>query len=156
LNGRRWQISGLTRECLDAVVGIEAVSFQTPWHRLLFEQELAAADALSYVVSDADGRGIVAYACLRIVLNEMHVLKIAVAPSWRRHGVATALMKWCAQLARQKGVDQVSLEVRRSNTAARSFYQKLGFQFVGTRPRYYADTGEDALILMQTISKEAP
>jgi ribosomal-protein-alanine N-acetyltransferase len=156
LRGQRWQISGLTRERLDAVLGIEAVSFQYPWSRPLFEQELSAANALSYVVIGADGRSILAYMCLRVVLNEMHVLKIAVAPPWRRRGLGAALMQWCVQLARQQGLDQVWLEVRRSNAAAQLFYHELDFQIVGTRPRYYTDTGEDALILMRTISKEAP
>ena len=51
-----------------------------------------------------------------------------------------------------KGLKSVWLEVRPSNTAARSLYSKFGFQEVGRRPRYYRETNEDALIMYLELS----
>ena len=60
-------------------------------------------------------------------------------------------MNRCFLLARKKGVAIVYLEVRPSNEAARAFYAKLGFKTIGTRLKYYTDTGEDALVLKKKI-----
>jgi ribosomal-protein-alanine N-acetyltransferase len=46
--------------------------------------------------------------------------------------------------------EQLTLEVRRSNHAARALYEKFGFKAAGMRPRYYQDNGEDAVIMWRT------
>jgi ribosomal protein S18 acetylase RimI-like enzyme len=37
--------------------------------------------------------------------------------------------------------------VRRGNSGARALYGALGFVEIGVRPKYYADTGEDAVLM---------
>ena len=68
-------------------------------------------------------------------------------PAYQKRGLGSALFLNLLQLARQRGLVRATLEVRASNQAALSLYQKFGFQEAGRRQRYYADTGEDALIL---------
>jgi len=145
-----WSLTTLTERHLDQVIAIENASFKYPWKRASFLSELKVEDAAAHVVMCGQQQ-VIAYACLRRVLSELHVLKIAVAPPWRRRGVATWLMDRCFLLARLKGVRIVYLEVRPSNEAARAFYVKLGFKIIGTRLKYYADTGEDALVLKKKI-----
>jgi ribosomal-protein-alanine N-acetyltransferase len=145
-----WSLTTLTEHHLDQVIAIENASFKYPWKRASFESELENTNAQAHVVVCGQQQ-IIAYTFLRRVYNELHVLKIAVASPWRRCGVATWLMNRCFLLARKKGVESVCLEVRPSNEAARAFYTKLGFKIIETKIKYYADTGEDALVLKKRI-----
>jgi ribosomal-protein-alanine N-acetyltransferase len=94
---------------------------------------------------------IAGYMCLRFILNEMHILKIAVAPARRRQGIATWLLGKAFQLGMQRAVVLAQIEVRPSNEPALALYQKLGFEFLARRPRYYPETGEDALVLVKYL-----
>ena len=72
-------------------------------------------------------------------------MNIAVDPSLRRHGYASALLE---EMLRRAGPEQpFTLEVRTSNASAIALYERFGFRSAGTRPRYYHDTGEDAMIM---------
>jgi len=79
-----------------------------------------------------------------------HISGIAVEPAFRRRGIATALLKRCEETFRREGFKRISLEVRPSNSAARSLYEKLGFKPAFVVRRYYAD-GEDALVYEKHI-----
>jgi [ribosomal protein S18]-alanine N-acetyltransferase len=76
-------------------------------------------------------------------VRETEILNLAVAPEFRRRGLATALLRQVC--ARHPG--DVFLEVRVSNTTARKLYQKLGFQEVGIRPNYYTSPWEDGIVM---------
>ena len=78
-------------------------------------------------------------------------MNIAVDPGLRRKGIATALLS--ALLERiddGSGSAQLTLEVRPTNRSAIALYERFGFRSAGTRPRYYQDNGEDALIMWRT------
>ena len=80
-----------------------------------------------------------------------HLMNIAVDPSLRRRGIASALLS--ALLERiddGSGSAQLTLEVRPTNRSAIALYERFGFRSAGTRPRYYQDNGEDALIMWRT------
>jgi len=79
-----------------------------------------------------------------------HISGIAVEPAFRRRGIATALLKRCEEAFRREGFKRISLEVRPSNSAARSLYEKFGFKPAFVVRRYYAD-GEDALVYEKHI-----
>ena len=79
-----------------------------------------------------------------------HISGIAVEPAFRRRGIATALLKRCEEAFRREGFKRISLEVRPSNSAARSLYEKLGFKHAFVVRRYYAD-GEAALVYEKHI-----
>lgn len=148
-----WSIVTLDESHIDGIIAIENTSFQQPWQRISFLNELSCRDALDVVVLDPLGGQILAYACLRLTLDELHLLKIAVAPRWRRRGMATWLLDFCCGLAQRRDARKVYLEVRRSNVSAIGLYDKVGFQIIGTRPKYYMDTGEDALIMMKSLEE---
>ena len=77
-----------------------------------------------------------------------HLMNIAVDPPVRRQGIATALLE---QMVARAGDDaSYTLEVRPSNATAIALYERFGFRSAGTRPRYYHDTGEDAVIMWRT------
>ena len=89
---------------------------------------------------------LIGYAGGWIVDGDVQILKVGVDPAWRRHGIARELLSRIASDARDLGARTCSLEVRAGNEGAQAFYRALGFESLGTRPRYYSD-GEDALIM---------
>jgi [ribosomal protein S18]-alanine N-acetyltransferase len=110
------------------------------------EPELAAAP---------DPTPIVGYGGLWLTVDDAHITTIAVEPPYRGQGVGELLLNALIDHAYELGAQLITLEVRLSNTSAQRLYLKYGFQTVGTRPRYYTDNGEDALI-MSTEPIETP
>ena len=141
---------------LDPILAIEQLSFQWPWSRLSFEGELSCQSAFSYVVKSDQVEQIVAYAFLRRVVDELHVLKIAVTPAQRGRGMATWFLNHCFTMGAQQGANSVYLEVRLSNIAAIKLYEKLGFKEIGRRSNYYPDSKEDALVMLKDIEINLP
>lgn len=130
---------------LDDLVAIEQVAFPTPWSRESLAQEIQRPWSLFRVIRDASGR-VLAYLNYWVVAAEVHVLNLATAPEARRTGLARLLLGEMLQRCRDNAIAVVHLEVRPSNRAARALYESLGFTQVGTRPGYYSDTSEDALL----------
>jgi len=83
-----------------------------------------------------------------------HLMNIAVDPASRRRGIARALLE--ALLQRAGREEPYTLEVRPSNTPAIALYEQFGFRSAGVRPRYYQDTGEDALIMWRATESSIP
>ena len=81
---------------------------------------------------------------------------IAVDPAWHRHGIGTRLLLTLAHEAIDRGAVALTLEVRLSNRGAQEMYKRFGFTAVGVRKGYYADTGEDALIMWAYGVSEPP
>jgi len=153
-----WQLGTINQaDELEPVLAIEQRSFRWPWGRLSFEGELSCQNACNYIVkSSANGAGeqVVAYVFFRREADELHLLKIAVSPARRRHGIATRLLERCFAISAKQGATSVHLEVRPSNTPAIELYLKLGFKVIGRRHKYYADTKEDAILMMKNLKEE--
>ena len=134
---------------LDAVLAIEHKSFSTPWTDTMFLSEMRQGPASQLLVARLEKRPatIVGYVGYRAVLDEMHVMIVAVAPAWRRRGIAQQMLSEAMQQARQADCARAILEVRASNVGAQQLYYRLGFAPVGVRPKYYQRPSEDALIL---------
>lgn len=94
----------------------------------------------------ADGR-ILGYLGLWFMVDEAHIVAIATHPEYRRRRIGERLLARALELAREREARIVTLEVRVSNLPAQRLYEKYGFRRVGMRPRYYTDTGEDAIIM---------
>ncbi len=135
-------------EDLDAVLRIEHQSFSTPWSRTMFLTELANTRLSRLLVARAvESRAVVGYLAYRMVVDEMHIVLVAVDPEWRQRSVARQMLEHAMAQARQDGCRKATLEVRVSNVAAQRLYFQLGFAPVGSRPKYYRRPTEDALIL---------
>lgn len=134
-----------TAEDLDRIMEIEQVSFPTPWTRAALAEELDRPWSFFQVLRGPQGE-VLAYLNYWVLFDEVHLLNIATHPGHRRRGHAKALLEPMIRLAEKNAVQQIHLEVRPSNLAARRLYESLGFTQVGTRPGYYADTNEDALL----------
>jgi ribosomal-protein-alanine N-acetyltransferase len=139
-------IAPMRRRHLRSVLRIEAQVYPTPWTHGLFVSELALRSTRAYVVARV-GREVVGYAGLMMSLGDGHVTTVAVDPEWQRMGVATRLLIAVARDAIGRGATALTLEVRLSHRGAQRLYQRFGFTAVGVRKGYYADSGEDALIM---------
>ena len=136
-------------EDLDDVRRAESLGFPNPWHRSTYLEQLGYPRAVFLV---ATRNGIFAgHALSWMVIDEMHLLKIAVMPESRRAGVGRRLLAASESRCVALGARSCFLEVRRSNDAARAFYEKMGYANVGVRPGYYEDIGEDAIVLRKSL-----
>jgi [ribosomal protein S18]-alanine N-acetyltransferase len=81
------------------------------------------------------------------VEDDGHITTLTVDPGWHHRGIGTVLLLDLARAAPGLGVRHLTLEVRVGNTAAQELYRRFGFGPVGVRKNYYAETGEDAIIM---------
>jgi ribosomal-protein-alanine N-acetyltransferase len=139
-------VAPMRRRHLRAVLRIESQVYPTPWTHGLFVSELALRSTRAYVVARV-GREVIGYAGLMMAVGDGHITTIAVDPEWQRSGIATRLLIALAREAIARGATALTLEVRLSHHGAQQLYQRFGFTAVGVRKGYYADTGEDALIM---------
>ena len=95
------------------------------------------------------GEEIVGYVFCARYDEAYHVMTLATAPEHRREGIASALLE--AVIVRAGEDANYTLEARVSNLGAIALYERYGFRGVGTRPHYYADNGEDALIMWRAV-----
>jgi ribosomal-protein-alanine N-acetyltransferase len=132
------------------LAALESACFSHPWNEDQFRREVAYGPpgAVLVVRFAAPGRpGIAAYCAYRLVVDEMSVMDVAVAPGWRRRGLASWLVRFSLARAARDGARRAFLEVRAGHEPARSLYARLGFAEVGRRRGYYAGPVEDAVVL---------
>ena len=121
---------------IDQILVIERASFPHPWLKQHFLDEINSPTAFPLTAFDHDGR-VVGYICPMQVLDEGHILNVAVDPACRGMGVGRLLVQRVLDDCRAAGAAFVSLEVRVSNVAAINLYRQMGFSGVGRRKRYY-------------------
>ncbi len=132
---------------LDEVMEIEEVSYPNHhWSRVSFENEISNKLATYRCALTPKGDMAGFYGFWQI-LEEAHITTIATHPDFRRQGVAKTLMFDIIDECYKKMIKYITLEVRESNIAAISLYDKFGFSTIGTRKKYYQDNNEDALIM---------
>ena len=127
------------------IAQLEKRCFSDPWSENSIRSELTGR--LSLWVVALDGDTVAGYIGSQSVLGESDMMNVAVAPEYRRQGIAQALILELIRRLSQQGNRSLMLEVRASNTPAITLYHKLGFAQVGRRPNYYRNPKEDALIL---------
>jgi ribosomal-protein-alanine N-acetyltransferase len=173
LTTSRYLIRPMGEGDINQVADIERESFPTTWPRTAYRRELANRLARYLVVVDrthapletprerrrsffAFLRGeeeptttdyIVGYVGVWLMVDEAHVVAIAVREAYRRRGIGEILLAEAIDLAMGNRQEVVTLEVRRSNTGAQALYEKYRFLKVGVRKRYYSDNHEDAIIM---------
>ena len=100
-----WHLEAITLRDLSKILTIDRTAFKRPWQQKSFLEELSCDNAYSYAVrrQRADQRSeIIAYVFLRILVTEMHIVRIAVAREFQNRGVAAWLLRQCFRLAREK------------------------------------------------------
>lgn len=131
---------------LEEVMGLEYEIFDAPWDEELFMQELRRGEGTIYLVAESGGT-VFGYIGAQLLGGEVHVTNMAVAAAHRRRGLGSALLVSCVRRGTARGARWLTLEVRENNSEAREFYRLFGFDEIGMRRGYYADSGEDAVIM---------
>lgn len=130
---------------------LERRCFSLPWTeeqcRAAFAQPAFTAFGLF------QGPELLAYISVYHALDELEILNLAVTPEERRKGFGRRILDAALHVARKMGMQKALLEVRVSNHAAIALYRSCGFRQIGVRPRYYTDSGEDALIYACSLQK---
>ncbi len=132
-----------------SVAELEKITFSEPWSEKSLLESLDKGIFLVCLENDRV-QGYVGSYCTP---DEAAVTNVAVFPEYKRRGVGEALMRELIKRACDKGLDRISLEVRVSNTAALSLYEKLGFENVGTRRGFYCCPREDAYVLIYNLQR---
>ena len=127
------------------VYALERACFTAPWDMAAYYRELQNPAAF-YLVAHSGGR-LAGYGGMWAIGDEAHIVTLAVAREFRRHGIGRQLMDGLLAEARRREVIHLTLEVRVTNTPAQSLYLSLGFRIIGHRRRYYPDNGEDAAVM---------
>ena len=147
MNG--FSIERLTSENISGVAELEELCFSLPWSKKALEL-LCNGENVGFVALDGEKR-VVAYGGMVCVLDEGQITNIAVHPDFRRRKIGEQIVSALLGYGEEKGISLYSLEVRESNQAAISLYQKLGFISVGNRKNFYSNPSENAIIMIKNI-----
>jgi len=136
-----------TRGDLRSVYRLEKRVFDEPWSYAAFEGFVGEPAFLVANQSEQVVGYVVADWTANLGRKFGHIKDLAVAPECRRNGVGRRLLERAVSRLLVEGVGRIKLEVRQSNSAARTLYAEAGFEPFGRMPQYYRD-GEAALVLV--------
>ena len=139
------QIREMVEMHVSQIAKLEELCFTDPWPESSIRDELTNPLSLWLVAVDAER--VIGYIGSQSVLGEADILNVAVDPAYRRCGIAEQLLLRLEGVLKAQSVYSLTLEVRPSNLAAVSLYEKIGYHQVGCRRGYYHHPKEDALIL---------
>ena len=143
---RRWEKSDN-----EVIERLERENFADPWNKRMLDSCFSYDNF--YGLVDTESEVIAGYVGAVYSGADADIMNVCVDAPFRRRGIARALMTEIIKYLGERGVENVFLEVRRSNATAISLYEKLGFIKVGERKRYYENT-EDALVYVLTVKGE--
>ena len=139
------EIIKLASEHSAAIAALEEICFSTPWSENAILHEVT--NPISYWLVAVENGQVLGYVGSQYGYGEADMMNLAVVPDFRNRGIGQQLVTELISHLADLDVKSLTLEVRQSNTAAISLYEKMGFQQVGLRPNYYQKPKEAALIL---------
>jgi ribosomal-protein-alanine N-acetyltransferase len=143
------EITRMTADDVCELAELDKKCFTVPWSEQSFRDETDNALAIYFVAKE--NNKCVGYAGFWNVSGEGDITNVAVLPEYRRLGIGSVLIEAVIKKAAELELSLLTLEVRRSNTAAQNLYSKYGFEVIGERKRYYSDNREDALIMTKEL-----
>jgi len=142
-------------EDIDQMTQLDATCFSSPWSRASFTAELTNNPLAWYLVGETLEGTMIGYAGLWAIGDEGHITNVAVHPDYRRKHLGSILVEGLIENTKGEGLTRFTLEVRVSNEAAISLYEKFGFKEAGIRKGYYEDNNEDAMIMWLDTQEDA-
>lgn len=141
-------------EChIKEIAEIEKLCFSTPWTENGLREELSNSYA-RFFVALSDG-AVAGYIGAHNIVGEVYITNVAVSPDFRRKGVAQGLVSFLLDFSEAENADFVTLEVRESNEAAQTLYEKAGFKVVGKRKDFYELPKENAVLMTKFLKEQA-
>lgn len=146
-NNLNYKIRQANKKDIEQMALVDKMCFSVPWTKEDFIKELTENSIALYMVAEADGE-LLGYAGVWTVVDEGHIMNIAVHPEHRENGIGKRLVDAMLREARARaGTKKFTLEVRVSNEPAIKLYESFGFKELGRRKGYYSDNKEDAAIM---------
>jgi len=136
---------------LPTIAELEKTAFSDPWSYASFESVLAEPAAFFAVARENASERIVGYVVAWFVADEGEIANLAVREPTRRRGIGSALLDGAIAEGVRRGAQNLYLEVRESNDAARGLYASRGFEEIGRRKQYYRHPVEDAVVLRRVM-----
>jgi len=133
-----------------AVSVLERRTFSDPWSEDSFREAFGPGWSFGLILEQ--GVGMLGYLVGRAVAGSGEILNVAIAPEHRRQGHARRLLEAGFVALAARGAEEVYLEVRKSNTEARTLYAAMGFEQISERHGYYREPVEDALVLRKFLT----
>ena len=147
----------MTLQDVSAVAAIEKMCFSLPWSEQSLIDSVKREDTMFLVCEEFDEKNsddtgdensnIVGYIGMYLSFDEGDITNVAVSPAHRKKGYGEALVSKAKELAKEKQLEMILLEVRVSNAPAISLYKKMGFEELGIRKNFYEHPVEDAIIM---------
>ncbi|MHB1454458.1 MAG: tRNA (adenosine(37)-N6)-threonylcarbamoyltransferase complex dimerization subunit type 1 TsaB [Saccharofermentanales bacterium] len=131
---------------------LETECFAIPWTEESLRRDIVENDFARYFIASVDGR-IAGYIGLYYSFEDAQITNLAVKSDLRGKGIGHMLVKRALNFCASKGCERVTLEVRTGNSRAIALYTAEGFGMEGIRKGYYADNGEDAIIMLKNLVK---
>ena len=142
------KVLSATTDDIPYIAHIEKECFSTPWSENAISESISAGTCF-YVAQF--NNSIVGYMGLSKIVGEGYVTNVAVLPEYRKRGIGKKILEYVINDSKDE-LEFISLEVRVSNNAAISLYEKFGFERVGLRKRFYENPQEDAIIMTKYFS----
>ena len=142
------EIVRLRKEFIPEIALIEKHCFSDPWSEEGLEKLLE--DNCVCLVALVDGV-VAGYVGMYFVLDEGNIINVATHPSYRRRGLAKALLEKLDEISFELGLLDLYLEVRLSNESAKALYTSEGWEVIGTRKNFYSHPIEDAVLMKKVL-----
>ena len=142
---KTWTIGLMTEDDVTAVAALEAENFSRPWSYDAFYKTLSDENYIVIIAKETDA--LLGYCVLLCTGEDADITNVCTALAARGKGVATKMLTALMAEGKSRGVTEFFLEVRESNTPARSLYTKLGFEEIGLRKNYYEEPKEHAVLM---------
>ncbi len=139
---------------VSAFAALDARCFSHAWSESSFKGELDGSKKSFYVAAENSKGELIGFAGAAYVVDEGEVNRVAVHPLYRGRGIADHMMDMLIENAESDGIVSLMLEVREANRRAIALYKNHGFIVEGKRDGYYAETGENALLMRRNKKSE--
>ncbi len=146
------QVMPMAKEHIKSIAEIEEKCFSIPWSEKSLADELENENA-HFLVAIFEGR-VIGYIGIIEICGEADITNVAVLPEYRRCRIGEMLLNSAEEGAKQRNCESITLEVRVSNEAAISLYNKNGYKQAGIRKGFYEKPKEDALLMTKTFKEE--
>ena len=147
-----FEIKIFAHEHVPEAAEIERLCFSEPWSESALTYMCTSPNTRAVAVIDRENGRVAAYGGAQYVPPEANIVNIATHPDYRRRGCATFVMRALEAFLKEKGIEDVYLEVRRSNTSAQSLYAKEGYAPCGVIKNYYRFPSEDAVQMFKKLN----
>ena len=156
----------LAYEDIEQISRMEQAFFSIPWSEASIAHYAQAGNTVFVVARSEEPyipekdcpetaggrpRRVVGYAAVFCAADEGNLVSIGVDPDYREMGIGRELLDLSCEMAMDRGITSINLEVRESNTPAIALYEQEGFVCTGKRPSFYRNPTEDALLYIRQL-----